>query len=47
LVAGFQRAPGAGIAQRNYRGEDDLLILASVLAVDLAQSRAEKEREDN
>jgi uncharacterized protein YxjI len=27
-------------------GEDDLLILAGVLAVDLAQSRAEKEREE-
>lgn len=27
-------------------GEDDLLILASVLALDLAQSRAEKEREE-
>jgi uncharacterized protein YxjI len=27
-------------------GEDHLLILAGVLAVDLAQSRAEKEREE-
>lgn len=27
-------------------GEDHLLILAGVLALDLAQSRAEKEREE-
>jgi uncharacterized protein YxjI len=33
-------------AVRIVEGEDDLLILAGVLALDLAQSRAEKEREE-